>query len=398
MAVTHSIKRLWRAIDYVTLRVKYTLLKPIGQVLYRGKKIWIVSERGTDARDNGYHLYRFIRQNHPEQEVYYIIDRKSADYPKVKKLGNAVQTDSLRHWLLYLGADIRISSQNGGLIPGKNWRFQKYIVRNKRGGKTVFLQHGITKDDMVGLYQRNTNIDLFICGAKPEYEYVLEKFGYSEEAVKYTGFSRFDALHQFTVKKQVLIMPTWRDWLSPNFHGSDLSQQDVANSSYIQSWRAFLNNDRLAAMAKQYQIQFVFYPHYEMQPFLELFGQPQEGVVFADFAHFDVQQLLKESMLLVTDYSSVYFDFAYMGKPVLYYQFDEEEYRKKHYAQGYFSYRRDGFGEVVSEEALLMDILEQYLANNCQMKPEYRQRIQGFFPLHDEKNCARIYKEIQTMR
>lgn len=43
---------------------------------------------------------------------------------------------------------------------------------------------------------------------------------------------------------------------------------------------------------------------------------------------YDVQQLLKESLLLITDYSSVFFDMMYMNKPVIFYQFDENQYRK----------------------------------------------------------------------
>ena len=193
-------------------------------------------------------------------------------------------------------------------------------------------------------------------------------------------------------------MPTWRDWLSPDFRGANLMQQDVEKSSYIQNWRAFLSNHHLEEMAKKYHVQFVFYPHYEMQRFLHLFGQPQEGVIFADFAHFDVQQLLKESMLLVTDYSSVFFDFAYMRKPVIYYQFDEKEYRERHYAEGYFDYRQHGFGEVVTEEKELLKRIAQYLQTDCCMKPDYQKRMEGFFPLYDTQNCQRIYQEILKLK
>ena len=92
-----------------------------------------------------------------------------------------------------------------------------------------------------------------------------------------------------------------------------------------------------------------------------------------------------------------FFDFAYMRKPVLYYQFDEEEFRANHYAKGYFDYRRDGFGEVVTEEEKALDLLEQYLENGCRLKPAYRARIQEFFPLHDQNNCERIYHEIMKL-
>ena len=391
-------KRIKGAVEYAYLLAKHLLLRPIAQILYGKKHIWLVCERGTDARDNGYHFFRYLCENHPEQKIYYVIDRESADYPKVASLGNTVQTGSLRHWLLFLSAEMRISTHINGYVPGKHWRYRNFASRRKGKAKTVFLQHGITKDDMKGFHREYTNLDLFICGAQPEYVYILSTYGYSERALKYTGLARFDKLHDFTIKRQVLIMPTWRGWLSPDFHGDGLSAQAIQESRYFQAWSALLRSERLRTLAEQYQVSFIFYPHYEMQRFLDLFPQGNDAVVIADFTHYDVQNLLKESMLLITDFSSVFFDFAYMNKPTLYYQFDEDEYRAHHYAQGYFDYRRDGFGEVVTEEAELLDLLERYLAEDCRMQPEYQRRIAGFFPLHDDKNCERIYQEVTALR
>lgn len=398
MRIVRIILRFVRAVAYYGLLAKHFLLKPIAQILYGGKHIWLICERGTDARDNGYHFYRYVCEKHPEQHAYYIIDKQSADYPRVAALGNVVQRGSLKHWLLHLGAEVIICTHNNGYVPGENWRYRRFISRQKCNQKVVFLQHGITKDDILGLHKENTDFKLFICGARPEYEYILKGFGYSEDEVKYTGFARFDQLHHFTTKRQVLIMPTWRDWLSPNFSGNGLSERDVEHSIYVQRWSALLKNERIQALAKKYNVQFVFYPHYEMQPFLHLFGEGNDQIAFADFAHYDVQNLLKESMLLITDYSSVFFDFAYMAKPVLFYQFDEAEFRAHHYAQGYFDYRRDGFGEVVTEGAELLELIEQYLSGDCRLKPMYKKRIDGFFPLHDDKNCERIYTEILKLQ
>lgn len=395
MRFIQIVHRLQRAMTYVRLRVTYFILRPIAQIIYRKKHIWIISERGTDARDNGYHFYRYVRERHPEQRAYYIIERKSPDYPKVAALGNVVQRGSLKHWLLYLGAEVKISSHMNGFTPDSNWHYLQFVSRRRRNDKNVFLQHGVTKDDLKPCYRNCTNINLFICGAKPEYDYILSRYGYSESELKYTGFARFDSLHNFTTRRQVLIMPTWRRWLTKKIATTTL--EDVQNSVYLKSWSSFLQNKRLEELAEQYSIQFVFYPHYEMQSFLELFPQGSEHVVIADFAHYDVQQLLKESMLLITDYSSVFFDFAYMEKPVLHYQFDEAEYRTRHYDEGYFDYRRDGFGEVVTEEDALFDLMEQYLENGCSLNPEYRERIQGFFPLYDNQNCERIFQEIAKL-
>ena len=65
--------------------------------------------------------------------------------------------------------------------------------------------------------------------------------------------------------------------------------------------------------------------------------------------------------LLVTDYSSVFFDVAFLRKPVVYYQFDEEEFRKYHYQKGYFDFRRDGFGPVCTTQEALLGALTEAL-------------------------------------
>ncbi|MGN0996566.1 MAG: CDP-glycerol glycerophosphotransferase family protein [Candidatus Ventricola sp.] len=398
MKGTERLQRIKRMIEYIGLLAKHVLLKPVARALYGRKHLWIISERGTDARDNGYFLFRYLCRQHPEQPVYYVISKASADYPRVAALGHAVQKDSLLHWLLFLAADVRISTHKNGAVPSGNWRYKAFVNARETKGRRVLLQHGVTKDDMKELYRSAAGFSLFICGAKPEYDYVLSRFGYSEAEVRYTGFARFDGLHDLEIKRQILIMPTWRDWLSPHYQGRGPEPRRMEDSLYVQKWKAVLGNGRLGELAGQYGVSFVFYPHYEMQPFLRLFEQESPQVTLADFTHYDVQQLLRESMLLITDYSSVFFDFAYMQKPVLYYQFDEAEYRAKHYAQGYFDYRRDGFGEVLTEEAALLDALEGYLKEDCRLKSEYARRIQRFFPLHDQRNCERIYHEIVRLQ
>ncbi|MDO5144135.1 MAG: CDP-glycerol glycerophosphotransferase family protein [bacterium] len=377
--------------------LKTAMLYPVGWLLYRKKNIWLISERGTEARDNGYHFFRYLREKHPEIECYYVIAKDSPDRKRIEALGEAVEYRSLRHYLLLFGARYLVSTHIMGFTPNCGFynHIQTRIERKVLRGKTVFLQHGITKDNLSYLYQENTKLDLFICGAKPEYEYIAKNWHYQHDEVQYMGFARFDALHEQKIKRQILIMPTWRRWLK---YPANAKKTSILDSPYFQSWCGLLKGEKLAALAEKYQVQIIFYPHYEMQEYINQFETVSDKIVLADFAHYDVQQLLKESMLLITDYSSVFFDFAYMEKPVLYYQFDEAEYRARHYAQGYFDYRRDGFGEVATEEDALFDLLEQYLENGCGLKPEYRERIQGFFPLHDQNNCERIYREILDMK
>ena len=52
---------------------------------------------------------------------------------------------------------------------------------------------------------------------------------------------------------------------------------------------------------------------------------------------------------------------------------------------------------MVTEKNELLDVLEGYLVENCDLKPKYQQHIQSFFPLNDTNNCERIYAEIKKL-
>lgn len=376
---------------YLWEMVKYYALFPVALWKYRGREIWLVSERGTDARDNGYHFYKYLREKHPEIEVYYVITADSADRPKVEALGNVVLHGSRQHYLLFISAEYKISTHINGYSP-YIYFYSRFGTLLPWKGKHIFLQHGITHNEIEGLYAENTYLNLFVCGGRPEYEHIAANFHYNDE-VKYTGFARFDALHDATTKDQILLMPTWRLFLG------NCAERELAESDYVTKWNAVLRDARLLDALKRSGKTLVFYPHYEVQKnYLHLFSSNDPSVVIAGFGHYDVQQLLKESQLLVTDYSSVFFDFAYMKKPCVYYQFDEEQFFAGHYQKGYFDYRDMGFGEVLTEHDTLVDAIIGYLESGCQMKEEYAQRIEGFFPLHDTRNCERIFKEIQKLK
>ena len=381
------VVKLW---SFAVAIFKWCLFLPFAGVKYHGKHIWLVCERGTDARDNGYHMFRYLRTKHPEIDVWYIITKDSADLHKISDLGNVVFAGTVRHWLLYIRAERILTAFEPHFCPSRSYSFYRFIKR-KNGQKIVFLQHGVIANDLPLYHQERSGFDLFICGAKPEYDFISSTFNYINGEVRYTGLARFDALHNLKVKRQLLIMPTYRKWFR------NQSDEEVKNSEYVRHWQTLLNNPRLSEVAEKCDINIVFYPHQLMQKYVSIFSSPSERITIADFRHYDVQPLLMESAMLVTDYSSIHFDFAYMEKPILYYQFDEIEAFEKQFGRGYFGYRESGFGEVVTEENELMNLIEEYTENGFKVKPFYRKRVEGFFPLHDNQNCERIYEEILSL-
>jgi CDP-glycerol glycerophosphotransferase len=362
---------------------------------YRKEKpIWLVLERGNDARDNGFALFEYLNNQRINQDIdiIYIISKKSTDYSKVKSIGKVVEYGSIKHYVLLNYADIIASTHFLTYIP-KYYMLKRLIDNNmiKYKAKTIFLQHGIIKDYLPQLFYPNIKFNLFICGAKPEYEYVIKEFNHPDGVVQYTGLPRFDKLHNFTTKKEILLMPTWRMYLD------EVNEKEFINSEYYRRYQAILDNESIINYLKQNNYTLVFYPHYEIQKFIHLFKSNDPVIKIASFNNYDVQTLLKESSLLITDYSSVYFDFAYMNKPVIYYQFDSEDFIEGHYKKGYFNYETMGFGKVTYSEHELIQTIENILKSNCKLEEIYEIRIKEFFHINDKRNCERVYNLIKEL-
>jgi CDP-glycerol glycerophosphotransferase (TagB/SpsB family) len=98
---------------------------------------------------------------------------------------------------------------------------------------------------------------------------------------------------------------------------------------------------------------------------------------------------------MITDFSSVAFEMAYLKKPIIYYQFDEDIFFQRHcWQKGYFDYRRDGFGPVVTTKEDLLAEIEKLLKRNCQPELQYLKRMEETFPFRDGRCCERVYQAI----
>lgn len=372
--------------------LKLVMAMVIAQIykIFNKEKIYLIGERKDQCQDNGYHLFKYVRKNHDEDNFYYCIEKDSQQLSKIEELGNIVYYKSFKHFLYYVLAEKLICAHVGSCTPDTPivWRFEELgLIKKYR----VFIQHGITKELIPSLMKNWSNITTFICGAKPEYEFVKKKFGYKEGDVKYLGFCRFDNLHEFKTKKQILIMPTWRQWFGMSGL-EEITNKEFTESTYFKAYNSMINSNEFDDLLRRHSYKVIFYPHHEMQRYLHLFETNSKNIIIADKNNYDVQELLKESEILITDYSSIAFDFAYMRKYVIYYQFDQEEYNKHHYSKGYFDYESDGFGPVAHNLNDLINSFEN-IDKNLNI---YIEREREFFFLNDTKNSERHYYEIKS--
>lgn len=360
------------------------------------KDLWLVCEAPTEARDNGYWFFKYVREKHPEQDCVYAIKKESADLKKITALGNIVEYGSLMHWIMYLASSKKISSQKSGNPNAAIFYFLEVygILKDKR----VFLQHGVIKDDLKWLYYEVTKMNRFICGAYPEYQYVKNNYGYPEENIRYTGLCRFDGLHNAEYdKKLILIMPTWREWIADEdsrmikYEGT----RNVLDTNYFKKWTEFITSKEIEQISKKYNVKFVFFLHREMQKYINYLPKSNAYLEVAKPQQYGVQELLKKASLMITDYSSVFFDFIYMKKPVIFYQFDYEIFRKLQYGEGYFDYRNNPFGKSFIQAKQVFEEIEKIIESEYKISEEFTKAHRNFFPLYDTKNCERVFDVVK---
>ena len=381
-----AIKHIFGGLKGAIIVAFAFLLFPFARLFLWHKKIWIVSEFGYEARDNGYSFFKYMRKEHPEVNCYYAIAFNSSDYLKIKELGNAIKFGSIKHLLYWCAARYIISSKTQGFCPN----YYLTLLRKKMHlwGKYVFLQHGITKDDQKFLYKKPSKIDLFICGAKPEYDDIKSHYGYKENEVAYTGFARFDDYFDLKKKNEILVMPTWRRYAE---------NVKFEETNYYLTWNRFIKSNELNDILVKNNAIINFYLHPQFKQFINLFETDCSNIKIIPFDNSDFQQMIRESKMFITDFSSLAFDFGYMQSPVIYYQYDEKEYFEGHYIKGYFDYRRDGFGPVVTTFDEFLESFSKCLSNNFTVKKQFKENKERFFPTYDNKNSERIYDAISKL-
>lgn len=378
-------------------RIAYTLLKPLCR-----KPIWLVSDRMEAAGDNGEALFRYLcALKKKPARIYFAVSERSPAFAELKKIGKVVNARSAKHKILFLLCDMNISSQADDdiITQFSHYDFAYRDIQNRI--RFVFLQHGVIKDDLSEWLNRyNRNAAAFVTSAKAEADSIRNgAYHYPDEAIWLTGLPRFDRLYH-DEKRCITIMPTWRQmWVarSNTVTGVRELKDGFEQGAFFRFYNALLNDPRLLDAAKRTGCAIRFMPHPLLQPHMGRFTR-NDSVTFLP-SDTPYRRVFAESDLILTDYSSVVFDFVYLRKPVVYTQFDREEfYSGEHvYGKGYFDYERDGFGEVETDYEATVDRLIEYMENGFRLKDEYRARIDGFFAFSDRENCRRVTEKILAL-
>lgn len=296
--------------------------------------IWLFGENvGETANNNSFYFWKHSVEKYKDDiEKYFVVKKNKKNIEIYKTLTNEqkkyiIWKNSLKHYRIFKRADMYyVSLSYRDIIPeNKLWNQFKFKIKKP----VIYLQHGTLLMKKLGYKGNSYNNSLFrfIYYNKFIKEKFIEENDFRDYQLYYGIFHpRYKELARLQLalkqedQKQILWFLTWREYLGKN------SQSELL----IRKIKHILKNEKLNEYLNKNNIKLKIYLHQffnnEIANVIKEFGL--KNIEIAD-KNTDLMQEIVKSNLLITDYSSLAFDFTILNKPVILFQPDLEEYMAK---------------------------------------------------------------------
>ncbi len=296
--------------------------------------VWLMGENvGSSANNNSFYFWKHVVAKTDDIDKYFVMTKSpknKAVYrslsPKEKKF--IIWKNSAKHFKIYYSADMFfVSLSYKDVLPDKIFIKSLSFLATK---PIIYLQHGTLGIKALGYRgdAYNNNMFRFIYYNKNIKDTFKERNQFRDYQLYYGIYPpRYIELvkrHQEYSKtpktgKNILWFPTWREYFGNNTQTENL----------LVEMKNILGNERLANYLEQTSSTFTvclhqFFDEGKISYFKENIKTDRIKLVHANSV--DVLNELACNDVLITDYSSVGFDFTTLDKPVILYQPDLETY------------------------------------------------------------------------
>lgn len=372
-----------RRVYAVVILAMFRALSLFVPASHRLRKLWVVGENlGEPHLDNGYVFFRFCRDQ-GRTDVFFVVARSARMYDSLRNEAGVVRYGSFRHLVVLALAETLIYTHtHRDLI----YNLAYSLVRP--GKKRVFLKHGVTafKCFNQDYFLHRNDMDILTVVSEFEKEIIEKCVGTERHRLRVLGFPRFDRLVDSSRTGDgigLLYFPTWRDWIH---------EGNLHHSSFYRSVRGILSSRQLQAVLERYGATLYLALHGRMKAHFHEVATHAGRIVPVAFGERSIQELICDCALLLTDYSSVSWDFHYLGKPVVFYQFDRNEYVRERGAC--IDLSNLPFGTSAGDEAGVIELIDQYLSGGCRESDEDAASRIRHFKHVDRQNCKRVFDAI----
>ena len=366
------------------------LLAFIAAKLFRNKSgkpvVLVGGNLGEKYEDNAAVLHRYLIDHYAgEMSIYWLYDPKT-DYVKKQGILNAVALGSWQNYRLFFQADYSFHGHSilYDIAPFAH-RFlflnRKTVMTHVSHGIEGFKKILIQKEDVPQLKRT----DFFNCASQFEMRIKRNEWKIPEEKLIVTGFPRFDrypANQPAEQVKNVLVMMTWREWLL------DSDNEEFKQSDYYVNTHGLLQHSGIRKLLEEQNMHVTVALHPFMQRFEKHFEEiSSERVRFTAFDELSISKAIEDNDMLLTDITSVSWDFLYLNKPIIFYLFDQEDWETKRGI--YLDLDKDLYGYKAKTVEEVYGFLKEVTVGGVNYNKWYSVAPQ-FIDFFDQENCRRL--------
>ena len=392
--------------NIVKREIGWIISKAVNKFNKRDNKLWVFGEwLGNRCCGNSLFLANYVAENHPELRLVWL-SKENIDLSLLDSRVERVVMDTPKAIEILKKAGVAIMNQ--GLVDlSESMTYYSY------GAVNVNLWHGIPwKKIGLDIVDKKSIIDyiygryilnlqkpsLFVALSDEMKEKVLNSFLLKEKNIIESGYPRnsifYDENRKKMSKKKIIAflnenygckfeddvkiityMPTFRDKAQNSFSFANMIDNEELN--------ALLTNNKAIIIEKAHFVTSQRTSNEDNNCNQNIFG----------LNNVNSQELLASTELLITDYSSCFFDFLMMDKPIIHFTYDYEYYANKD--RGLYYDKKDvACGDVVENQEDLLASIADNLKNPNKNQELRLKRREHFMSYESEDSCKKIYEAI----
>ena len=406
-----------RVIKYL-LCIVFLPVYCVSFVIPRNRNIWVFGcWHGQKFADNPKYLFLYVKRNHSKIRPIWLSHRTEVVQELTRKGYEAYKAFSLKGFLYSMKASCVVictclEDVNGFAVGkakitqlchgtplkklGYDSEFNLFLMPNKRKGRIQAMIAELANK----VYPLSTlRYDVLTAASEEAKKKLGSAFRESKNRLQITGYPRNDALFDTdwlahhrcdyidNVKKQVMpeyvitYLPTHRQFGKKRV---DLFAKYGFEVSEAQQMLESLN---AVFIVKAHYLQEKLGPSIHNEPSRRIYTLSDEELP-------DIYPLLKETDILITDYSSVYFDYLLLNRPIIFAPFDIDEYVKE---EGlYYNYNEVTPGPKAKDWSEVFKLIPEIIQND-HWKQERETVCNRFNKFRDNKNSERVFQVIKEV-
>jgi hypothetical protein len=375
-------------------RIKIAIAFILSRLLFFIKTIVLFEKHSSEYQASASVMYeRLIDEGY--KRVYFILDKGLAEQYEINKKyrKNIVWKYTFKHYLVFFMSKLYLSSESiyhATELRTINRCIHFHVLSTKDSIPYIFLQHGVMY--MVRLdakyrwgfrfgrmFKENSRV---VVSSELEAKHFMEYGNFPRENLYVTGLAQWDRVEYNSLSKdadKIMIIPTWRHW--------ELTEARInpENTGYYKLMERIVNN-----IPEKYKNNVMLVPH---PLFIEYFKNTELAKYMPD-DYKNWINLLDETRLLITDYSSFSYFAFYKGCNVIFDWSDLDECMKVGYDGALMLNRDNVFGDIVYDENKdLSDLVEKNMQK--EREKEHVENFSKIVQFKDGKNADRIIEKLK---